>query len=411
LIKRILLPVIIIVIAIVGFIGLKNSKPSKPVLEKQEKVWHVDVVPVVRKSLAPQITVYGRVETPKTSTLTSALVSDVIHVNVLEGSEVKQGDVLVELDTTDSDLLIAQRKADLAEINGMIDSEFQRYKRDKGLLANQQKLLDLAEAEVKRASKLADTGLASKSSYDSALTTQQQQLLSLKNLQYDIANHPARLAQLKAKQSRAQALIDQAEVDKNRCIIKAPFSGRISKLNVAIGDRVRAGDAIIGLYDLSALEVRAQLPGRYVTQVRKMMREGVDIVAKATVNDHGMRFQLMRFSGEVQQDSGGIDGLFKLMDDNFPLALGTFVPLSMSLAKQDKLIEIPYNALYELDHVYTIKDGHLQQVDVQQVGEFTNTSNEKRLLIRSKTLADNDLIVTTQLPNAITGLRVEAVSD
>jgi biotin carboxyl carrier protein len=394
-----------------GFIGLKNSKPNKLALEKQEKVWHVNVTPVTRKAIAPQITIYGRVETPNASTLTSALVSDVIKVNVLEGSEVKQGQVLVELDATDSNLLLAQRKADLAEIYGMIDSEFQRFERDKGLLSNQQKLLELAEAEVKRASKLSDTGLASKSSYDSALTSQQQQLLSLKNLQYDIANHPARLAQLKAKQSRAQALIDQAEVDKNRSIITAPFSGRISKLNVAVGDRVRAGDALISLYDLSALEVRAQLPGRYVTQMRNMMLEGVDIVAKATVNDHEMRFGLTRFSGEVQQDSGGLDGLFKLIHDDFPLALGTFVPLTMSLAKQEGLIEIPYNALYELDHVYIIKDGHLQQVNVKQVGEYTNTSNEKRLLIQSNALTENDLIVTTQLPNAIIGLRVEAVSD
>ena len=409
--KRVLLPIIIIAIAILGFIGLKNSKPTKPVLEIQEKVWQVDAIPAEFQSLAPQITVYGRVETPRASTLTSALASDVVNVNVLEGSEVQQGDVLVELDLTDANLLIAQRKADLAEIEGMIDAEYQLYKRDKGLLANQQKLLDLADAEVKRASKLADTGLASKSSYDSALTTQQQQLLSLKNLQYDIANHPARLAQLKAKQTRAQALIDQAEVDKHRCVIKAPFTGRISKLNVAIGDRVRAGDSIIALYDLSALEVRAQLPGRYANQVRNMMLAGDDIVANAKVDGHEMRFALTRFSGEVQQDSGGIDGLFKVIDDRFPLALGTFVPLTITLAKQTNVIEIPYNALYELDHVYTIDDGHLKQVDVQQVGEYTNEKGEKRLLVRSNSLKNQDLIVTTQLPNAITGLRVEAVSD
>lgn len=408
---RVLLPIIIIAIAIAGFIGLKNSKPEKPVLEKQEKVWQVDAVPAVFQSLAPQITVYGRVETPKTSTLTSALASDVVKVNVLEGSEVQQGDVLVELDVTDSNLLIAQRKADLAEIEGMIDAELQRYKRDKGLLENQKKLLELAEAEVKRASKLADTGLASKSSYDSALTIQQQQLLSLKNLQYDIANHPARLAQLKAKQLRAQALVEQAEVDKNRCIIKAPFTGRISNLNVSIGDRVRAGDSIIALYDISALEVRAQLPGRYVAEVRAMMREKAEIIAKANIDGHDMRFELTRFSGEVQQDSGGIDGLFKVIDDRFPLALGTFVSLKMTLAKQDNVVGIPYNALYELDHVYIIKDGHLQRAAVQQVGEFTTEEGQKWLLVRSDAIQDQDLVVTTQLPNAITGLRVEAVSE
>jgi biotin carboxyl carrier protein len=409
--KRILLPIIIIAISIAGFIGLKNSKPEKPVLEKLEKVWHVDTIPVVFQSLSPQITVYGRVETPKTSSLTSALESDVIQVNVLEGSEVNKGDVLVELDVTDADLLIAQRKADLAEIEGMIDAEFQRYKRDQGLLASQQKLLKLADAEVTRLSKLADSGLASKSSYDSALTTQQQQLLSLKNLQYDIASHPARLAQLKAKQRRAEALVEQAEVDKKRCVIKAPFTGRVSRLNVSVGDRVMTGNSIIAMYDLSALEVRAQLPGRYISQIRMMMANHTDIIAKANIDGHAMRFSLARFSGEVQQDSGGIDGLFKVIDDNYPLALGTFVPLTMELSAQQDVIEIPYNALYELNHVYIIENGYLKQVAVEQAGELTNSMGEKRLLVRSSALTENDVIVTTQLPNAITGLRVEAVSD
>lgn len=409
--KRILLPVVIIAVAITGFMGLKNSKPEKPVLEKQEKVWHVDAIPVQFKTAAPQIKVYGRVETPMSSSLTSALAADVLKVNVLEGSEVSEGDVLVELDTIDADLLIAQRKADLAEIEGMIDAEHQRFKRDKGLLDNQKRLLELAEAEVKRASKLANSGLGSQSNYDSALTTQQQQLLSLENLQYDIANHPARLAQLNAKQLRAAALIEQAEVDKQRCVIKAPFSGRISKLNVAIGDRLRAGDDIISLYDLTALEVRAQLPGRYVTQVRDMMTEHSEIVAKAEVDGHPLSFQLVRFSGEVQQDSGGIDGLFKVIDDRFPLALGTFVPLNMQLAKQKNVIEIPYNALYELDHIYTIQDGYLKQVDIERIGEYVTDKGEQRLLIRSNDLTAGDQIVTTQLPNAITGLRVETVAN
>jgi hypothetical protein len=142
-----------------------------------------------------------------------------------------------------------------------------------------------------------------------------------------------------------------------------------------------------------------------------MMANHTDIIAKANIDGHAMRFSLARFSGEVQQDSGGIDGLFKVIDDNYPLALGTFVPLTMELSAQQDVIEIPYNALYELNHVYIIENGYLKQVAVEQAGELTISTGEKRLLVRSNALTENDVIVTTQLPNAITGLRVEAVSD
>jgi hypothetical protein len=142
-----------------------------------------------------------------------------------------------------------------------------------------------------------------------------------------------------------------------------------------------------------------------------MMTSHTNIIANANIDGHAMTFSLARFSGEVQQDSGGIDGLFKLIDDNYPLALGTFVQLTMELAAQEKVIEIPYNALYELNHVYIIDNGYLKQISVEQVGELTNSTGEKRLLVRSNVLTENDVIVTTQLPNAISGLRVEAVSD
>jgi hypothetical protein len=171
------------------------------------------------------------------------------------------------------------------------------------------------------------------------------------------------------------------------------------------------GNSIIAMYDLGALEVRAQLPGRYISQIRTMMASRTEIIANATIDGHAMTFSLARFSGEVQQDSGGVDGLFKAINDNYPLALGTFVPLTMELAIQENVIEIPYNALYELDHVYIIDNGYLKQAAVMQVGERTTSTGEKRLLVRSNALTDNDVIVTTQLPNAITGLRVEAVSD
>ena len=410
-IKRVVLPFIILAIAIMVFMGLKNSKPEHNVMEKTEKIWRVETVPVLFQQRAPEITIYGRVETPRVATLTSALIADVIKVNVLEGTEVSNGDVLIELDNTDAYLLLEQRRAELAEISATISSENVRFKRDQNLLENEKQLLQLADNAVVRAKKLEKARLASQATLDDAHAAKQRQYLTLKQLEHDITEHPARLAQLQARKKRAQALLSQAQVDLERCHIKAPFTGRISKLDIAIGDRVREGDNLLSIYDLTNLEVRAQLPGRYITQLRNMMGNKQALVATADVDGRELDFSLERFSGEVRQDSGGIDGLFSLLGNSQALSLGTFVELRLKLAEQDQLVELPYNALYELDRVYLLQDGYLKAVKIERIGEYKTELGEKRLLVRSSDLQQGDHIVSTQLPNAITGLRVEALNE
>jgi len=411
LLKRIVLPLIIIAIAITSFTGLKQSKPEKVVIKKPEKIWQVNTVAVNIDQISPEITVYGRVETPRKSLLKSALIADVLTIEILEGSLVEAGQVLMMLDDTDMQLLLIQRQADLAEIDGLIAAENQRFKRDRGLLEQETQLLNLADKSVSRSKKLEQSRLASMASLDDALANKQRQLLTLKQLNFEIAEHPSRVVQLQAKHKRAQALLKQAEVDLERCKITAPFSGRIAQLNVSVGERVRAGDSLLLLYDLDNLEVRAQLPGRYINQVYAMLQQNETLFAKASFPQHQLVFKLERLSGEVKVDSGGIDGLFSISGHNNALTLGTFVELKLKLAKQSNVIALPFNALYGLDHVYRLKGGYLQSIMIERVGEFTNDLGNKQLLLRSQDLQQEDQIVSTQLPNAITGLRVEAVSE
>lgn len=409
--KRVVYPLVIILVAIASFMALKQSKPEKMVIEQPEKIWRVNTVPVNIQQISPEITLYGRVETPRNSTLKSALVADVLSIEELEGAEVTAGQLLLTLDDTDMQLMVLQRQADVAEIEALMAAENQRFKRDQSLLEQQTSLLQLADNAVNRAKKLEQSRLASQATVDDALATKQRQLVTLKGLNYDIAEHPARQAQLQAQFKRAQSLLKQAEVDLERTNITAPFSGRISMLSVSIGDRVRAGDTLISLYDLDNLEVRAQIPGRYIDQVNEMMKHSEVLEAKATLNNNSLAFKLERLSGEVKVDSGGIDGLFSISGNQYAIALGTFIELQLKLAQQDDIVALPFNALYGLDHVYRLKDGYLQSVSIERVGEFTNDQGQKQLLLRSQDLRQGDQIVSTQLPNAITGLRVEALSE
>lgn len=405
--KKTVLPLIIIALAVLIFFLLKVSEPETAAREQPQKAWLVDAVTVEHQRLAPEITIYGRVETPRDASLKAAVEADIEAIHVLEGDTVDAEQVLINLDDTDVSLMRDQRQADVREAQALIDTENQRYQRDRDLLDNQQQLVNLADKAVQRAKKLEETRLASQSALDDALAAYQQQVLSLKQLQHDIDQHPARLAQLQAAKSRAQALLAQAEVNIGRTRITAPFDSRVAALNVAPGDRVRPGDNLLTVYDLSNLEVRAQIPGRYIGRVRTLMNQGRQLEARANLEGETIKLTLQRLSGEVRQDSGGIDGLFSIDNNREPLPLGTFVELQMQLAEQDDVIEIPFSALYGLDRVYRIEDGLLQSVAVERVGEKTRQNGQKIMLIRSDKLQPGDKVAATQLPNAITGLRVE----
>ncbi|WP_297811229.1 efflux RND transporter periplasmic adaptor subunit [uncultured Methylophaga sp.] len=405
--RKTLLPLIIIAVAVLTFFLLKVSEPETAARDQPQKAWLVDAVTVQHQRLAPEITIYGRVETPRDASLKAALEADIETIDVLEGDIVDAGQTLITLDDTDVSLLRDQRQADVREAQALIDSENQRYQRDRGLLSNQQQLVNLADKAVQRAKKLEETRLASQSALDESLAAYQQQLLSLKQLQHDIDTHPARLAQLEAAKSRAQALLAQSEVNLGRTRITAPFDSRVAGLNVAPGDRVRPGDTLLTVYDLSNLEVRAQIPGRFIGRVRTLLNQGKRLQAHARLEGKTIQLTLQRLSGEVRQDSGGIDGLFSIDNNQEPLPLGTFMELQLRLAEQDDVIEIPFSALYGLDRVYRIEAGLLQSVQVERVGEKTGENGQKLMLIRSDKLQPGDKVAATQLPNAITGLRVE----
>lgn len=401
---RFLLPLIILAAAVAGYLYLEQTKTVKPPVEPTEKAWQVGGMPVKIEALSPQLNLYGRVETPQYATLTAALTADVVTVSVLEGILVAAGDVLIQLDDRDSKLLISQRDAELAELKAKIQSEYKRHTRDKQLLNSEQELLRYTQASVTRMQTLVDKGLTTRVNLDTALADQARQHVSLQRLKYDISEHGPRLAQIKAQQSRAQALLEQANVDDSRTRITAPFAGRISKLNVAMGDRVRGGDPLLSLYALDQLEVRAQIPQRHLATVQTALAQGESLLATATVSGQEYAFKLARLSGEMQIDKGGLDALFRLQGDNATLTLGAFVDLQLQLPELDDLVLAPFSTLYGLNQVYRIIDGRLQSIDVIRVGE-----RESNVLLRSSELVAGDILLVTQLPNAITGLRVEAI--
>ncbi len=267
-------PLLILAVAGLGAFLIIASKPaSKPVVVK-EKAWPVRVQPAEPATLAPTLTLYGRIESLWSSQLTAGIAADVVEIRVIEGSEVPKGDLLMRLDDRDARLLLAQREAELAEAEARIRSAETRHQSNLENLPREQQLHALSNKEVERLQDLVDRQMGAQSALDKAMQDVQRQAISLRAREQSISEYEATLAELEAKRVRIEALRDQARLELERCRILAPFDGRIARVRVSPGKRVRLGDPLVDLYDTGAMVVRAQLPSRTIAVVKRALDQG-----------------------------------------------------------------------------------------------------------------------------------------
>ncbi len=261
--RSLVLSMAAILAGIAIFSVLKATRPDPPAVESRERVWQVAVTTVQLESLSPQLTLYGKVESPDVFKAAAPGQGRVSAVHTSEGSRVKAGDLLVVLDEKDFEPAVTQARADVAELEAQIESENLRYASDKDALEEQKTLLELARAELARAERLEQRNLGSESALDQARQNVAQQQLSLSTRQLNVADHGARLARLQASLDRARARLAVAERDDERSRIRAPFDGIVSSLPVTVGNQVKANDVVLEMYSLDRLEVRATVPVIY----------------------------------------------------------------------------------------------------------------------------------------------------
>jgi hypothetical protein len=141
-----------------------------------------------------------------------------------------------------------------------------------------------------------------------------------------------------------------------------------------------------------------------VDTITTAMTEGDAPEARVRGSDLGLR--LARLAGEASGE--GVTGLFEFTASNRSLRVGQVLTVELELPTVDDAVAIPRSALYGNDHLYRIRDGRLERVRIERLGAAADTDDagQSLLLVRAPALSAGDRIATTQLPNAVDGLKV-----
>lgn len=193
------------------------------------------------------------------SVLISAEVSGPIkNVHVRENQHVDAGDVLFELDDAQYRLILARGEAQLAAVESFIESLEASYQQQLEQLERAKIDRDFYARELERQQELVATNLGSEADVDSAqhdfdVAAQQIPIIeqSLAQLRAQIGGKIA----LQASDTAAsrglffdgnaayrtvEAMIDEAELNLERTIVRAPFDGVVSRVPT-VGRHVTAG--------------------------------------------------------------------------------------------------------------------------------------------------------------------------
>ncbi|WP_308218840.1 HlyD family secretion protein [Vibrio salinus] len=232
--------------------------------------------------------------------ITPAVGGIISSVKVIDTQYVKKGDILVTIDDTDAQLALDQAKANYAmakrhvqsyEANdegfdALVKARFEDETRAKEQLKSAQANFRRAQIDYKRRQDLVESGSVSgeeltnakaafiqaKAQLNAAKAAVNQ---SVANRLSTIGNKKANAALIKNSTVEtnpqvllAKARYEQAKVNLQRTVIRAPVSGIVAKRQVQVGRRVQIGAPLMTIVPLGNMHVDANFKEGELTDVK-----------------------------------------------------------------------------------------------------------------------------------------------
>ena len=390
-----------------GLVAFAPEPSRRPAAETAVPVASMVVKP---GSWAPEIGLFGRVETPRAATLAAQVSATVASLEAQEGDRVAASDVLVQLDETDARLLLRRRQAELAQARADLAALELGGSDDRQVLRHQEELHELALNKVARHRQLREQGSISQETLNAVLQESHAQAIALSRQRNQVQSLEHRLARAGANVDRAEAAREEARVELERTRIRAPFPGRVTRITVAPGELVSPGLAVADIYDDGALEVRVQIPNAHLPAIASALTAGIELAASIDFGSYRAKGKLDRLVGAVAKGQSGVDGLVRLHRGASLPELGRAVNLRVTLPAIPNAVAVPVQAVYGQRRMFLVADDLLAGIDVERLGEVTDANGQLRLLVRADSLSDGACVLTSQLSNAVSGLRVSVDS-
>ncbi|MEA2114383.1 MAG: efflux RND transporter periplasmic adaptor subunit [Thermodesulfobacteriota bacterium] len=379
---RIFLCLLILGAGFAGFLVLKKMKKPPLQVEGQERALPVQVVQVQAELVPVTVSGYGEIKSRSMVPLSAEVAGRItsVHPDLQVGAVIKKGEILCTINDQDFRLEFATAQTRLQSLS-----------RD----------LALARKEFARVSSLYKKNkVGTMSSVEKA----ERSVNGIVNQRVQV-----------------QQAIELAKLRLERCVIRAPFTGRITERNVEVNEYVTPGRKLLTIVDDADLEIEVSLDSR----------DGVNWLRFQSRRDSGSWFGLPEETGctitwterEEVQGKGRLDRVVRFdpatrtlvvavrlkpgNTSSFPLVQGMFCRVDIVGRPLDKVFILPRRAVTYEGNVHVIRDSrlHTRKVEVARV------QDDKALITGG--LQEGETVIITRLENPLENalVRIEEAGD
>jgi RND family efflux transporter MFP subunit len=341
--------VMMLAIAVLGLLSCQKRAEQEQAGEQNIAAMPVEVIEVQRMSISEKLTFTGQIEAVRKENLTPDVGGKIDKIYVEAGDSVREGQLLVELDTRAIRLQLDGAQAGLAA----------------------------AEANYK----------------DARINKERMERLSRENAVSDQQLEKILLAfeASEAQVQQARAALKLARYQLDVSLLKAPFSGIVASQNAEVGDVINpmiggmgAAGGVLTLMDFSRMNILVDVSHQDIVQLKK----GQPAVLKLSA------FPEKEFFGKVSIINFAADPItrkFKV-EIQFPnpdgiLRPNTFGEVIIDVSSHDNALVIPQTAVLENSFVFVVKNNQAVLTAVK-IG-LQNTSQVEVL----EGLADGDRVI------------------
>jgi len=248
-----------------------GSAATVSLLQGRDLGIEVRIEEVARRDLVSTVTASGNIRARLAVDISADVMGRVIELNVEEGDDVDRGEVLLRIDPSQLEAAVSRAQASLSQAQAQV--------------AQQRANLVRAERDFRRVEALwmRDSTLVSPQQVEDAQTTMEVNTSLLEAAEFGV--------------SQAQAALAEANDQLSKTIIRAPISGKVTRLNVEAGETVvigtmnNPGSLILTISDLSVVEAVVEVDETDVPEITLGDSAVVELDA----------FPGRRFSGRVTE--------------------------------------------------------------------------------------------------------------
>lgn len=378
-----LVPLVVVVVVGLGTISvLTVLKPKVEDAEKEMKPRIVRAVEAVPSTRQIVVNSQGTVAPRVAITLQSEVGGRIVEVSdsFVAGGFIEKGDVMLRIDPRDYELAVIKAEARVAEAA-------QKLARQK------------AEAE-QAAKEWAELG----SGEANDLVLRKPQMLEAE----------ARLKSAKADLSEARLGLERTE-------LKAPFTGRVVRKHVDVGQVISAGLKAADIYSTESLEVRLPLTDAQVALLDLPFTANPDrgdmpsvhLQATFAGRERDWAARIVRTEGMIDAKSRVVYAVasvdpapINVADDYVPLTVGMFVEARIDGRYFDKVVSIPREAVRQDGTVLVVGTNnrlHFRDVDVLQ-------STRDTAFVRLE-ISEGERVCTSPLDTPTENMEVSVAGD